>query len=417
LIFINISFILPLRDAKISISKMKHTQIEWDDLCAVVRLGSFIPTTGVAEFHAIIELSSVFENTEKQYHLLAEAAQRLTQLPELKGATLVWKRFFVSDAINHAPYLIANAGESVSVVQQPPLNGAKASVWLYLAEDAQLSNDADGAVIMKRPNYSHLFHTQLHERSTDKTESTSHSPLTPHPTSIEHQTGEIFNRYSRSLSRHGCTLERNCIRTWIFVQDVDVQYAGMVAARREYFEREGLTPQTHYIASTGIEGRYIHPDVLALMDAYAVAGINPAQIRYLKAFTHLNPTYEYGVTFERGTSVDYGDRRHIFISGTASINNRGEIVHPLDIEKQTARTFENVQALLAEAKADLDDAAHLIVYLRDTADYAVVNRYLEQHYPRIPRVLALAPVCRPGWLVEVECMAIKMIENKQFAAF
>jgi len=26
-------------------------------------------------------------------------------------------------------------------------------------------------------------------------------------------------------------------------------------------------------------------------------------------------------------------------------------------------------------------------------------------------------VCRPGWLVEVECMAVKTIENNQFAAF
>ena len=393
---------------------MTYTQIEWNDLYATVRLGCFIPATGVAEFHAIIELSSVFENTETQYRMLAEAVQRVTQLPDLENATLVWKRFFVSDAINQAPYLIPCAGESVSVVQQPPLNGAKASVWLYLAEGVQLSHDADDALMMKRPHYTHLFHSQLHERSADKATS---SPLMPHPSSIEHQTGEIFNRYSRSLSRHGCTLERNCIRTWIFVQDVDVQYAGMVASRREYFEREGLTPQTHYIASTGIEGRYIYPDVLALVDAYAIAGIEPAQIKYLKAPTHLNPTHEYGVTFERGTSVDYGDRRHIIISGTASINNRGEVVHPLDIEKQTARTFENVQALLAEAEADMNDAAHLIVYLRDTADFAVVNHYLEQHYPCIPRVLALAPVCRPGWLVEVECMAVKMIENKQFSAF
>ena len=393
---------------------MIHTKIEWNDLYATIRLGSFIPAAGVSEFHAIIEMSSFFENAEKQYRLLAKAVERLTRLPELSGATLVWKRFFVSDAVNHAPYLTQSADEAISMVQQPPLNGTKASVWLYFAEGVHLSRDIDNSLVVKRPHYTHLFHTQIHERSTD---TMLRSPLKPYPLPIEHQTVEVFNRYSRSLSRHGCTLERNCIRTWIFVQDVDVQYAGMVASRRDFFEREGLTPQTHYIASTGIEGRYVHPDVLMLMDAYAIAGVEPAQIKYLKAPTHLNPTYEYGVTFERGASVDYGDRRHIFISGTASINHRGEIEHPLDIEKQTARTFENVQVLLAEADADLNDAAHLIVYLRDTADFAIVNRYLERHHPSIPRVLALAPVCRPGWLVEVECMAVKEIENKEFTAF
>ena len=394
---------------------MTHTQIEWDDLNAAVRLGSFC-SASAAEFHAMIELEAVFANAETQYRWLADAVQRLAALPELEKATLVWKRFFVSDAVNQAAYLTASAGEAVSVVQQPPLNGAKASVWLYFVEDAQLTVDADGTTLMQRPHYRHLFHTQLHERSGANA-AERRSPLMPLPSPIEHQTAEIFNRYSQSLARHDCTLERNSIRTWIFVQDVDVQYAGMVAARRDFFEREGLTPQTHFIASTGIEGRYIYPDVLVLMDAYTVAGIDPAQISYLKALTHLNPTCEYGVTFERGTSVDYGDRRHVYISGTASINNRGEIVHSLDIEKQTARTFENVQALLADADAAMDDVAHMIVYLRDTADYPTANRYIQRHYPAIPHVIVLAPVCRPGWLVEVECMAIKTINNSRFARF
>ncbi len=393
---------------------MTHTKIEWNDLQTTAWLGSFCPATGVAEFHASIELNAVFANAETQYLLLEEAVQRLIKRPELKDTTLVWKRFFVSDAINQASYLVASAGEAVSVVQQPPLNGTKASVWLYFVKDVQLSVEPDGTLVMKRQHYKHFFHTQLHERSTAKQAS---SPLMPLPSPAEHQTREIFNRYSQNLSRHDCTLEQNCIRTWIFVQDVDVQYAGMVVSRREYFEREGLTPQTHYIASTGIEGRYIHPDVLVLMDAYAIAGISPAQVKYLQALTHLNPTYEYGVTFERGTSVDYGDRRHIFISGTASINNRGEIVYPMDVEKQIARTFENVQALLSEASANMQEVAHLIVYLRDTADYAIVNRYMEQNYPDIPRVIVLAPVCRPGWLVEVECMAIKPVEQISFNVF
>jgi enamine deaminase RidA (YjgF/YER057c/UK114 family) len=191
----------------------------------------------------------------------------------------------------------------------------------------------------------------------------------------------------------------------------------MVVARREYFEREGLTSHTHYIASTGIEGRYIYPEILVLIDAYAIANIQQEQIRYLHAPAHLNPTYEYGVTFERGTTVDYGDRRHVFISGTASINNRGEIMHPFDIEKQTVRTFENIHALLAEAGATMQNVAHMVIYLRDIADQAVVNRYIAQHYPDIPRVMLWAPVCRPGWLVEVECMAIVPIDNHRFEKF
>ena len=48
----------------------------------------------------------------------------------------------------------------------------------------------------------------------------------------------------------------------------------------------------------------------------------------------------------------------------------------------------------------------MLVYLRDPADYAVVREMYEERFPDIPRVIVLAPVCRPGWLIEMECMAM-----------
>ena len=375
--------------------------IEWNDLSVMLRIAKFSTEGGMCEYYATIELNNISADTEMQYRLIEEASQRLTGLLRFEACCLVWKRFFVSDVINHAVYLKTTEDEALSVVQQPPLNGSKASLLLYFVERSRMKTEADKTVVMKRPHYDHLFNTQLHERTGDVTS----------------QTNAIFDRYCDSLFRKGCSLAKNCIRTWIFVHDVDVQYAEMAVARRKYFEREDLTPQTHFVASTGIEGRYIHPEAVIMMDAYAIANIQPEQINYLKAPTHLNPTYEYGVTFERGTTVDYGDRRHVFISGTASINNRGEIVHPFDVKQQTDRTFENIQALLTEAGATMQHVAHIIVYLRDIADYAVVSRYIDQQYPDIPRVMLWAPVCRSGWLVEVECMAIVPIENKKFNKF
>jgi hypothetical protein len=55
--------------------------------------------------------------------------------------------------------------------------------------------------------------------------------------------------------------------------------------------------------------------------------------------------------------------------------------------------------------------------LRDIADYAPVKEYLTTNYATTPYVLVLAPVCRPGWLVEVECIAIKELENNEFERF
>ena len=30
-------------------------------------------------------------------------------------------------------------------------------------------------------------------------------------------------------------------------------------------------------------------------------------------------------------------------------------------------------------------------------------------FPNVPRMITLAPVCRPGWLVEMECMAVRKL--------
>lgn len=381
---------------------MKRTKLAWEDLSVSAHLSNFSTERGIAECHAILSLDNNFLDAAKQYQNIEEAVRRLRKTNNLQNSTLVLKRYFVSDTVNQTRFLTdEKTTTAVSIVQQPPLNGTKVSVWLYFVADSKLSVDESGTRILERPHFTHLYNTQLQKPLRDEYAETKY----------------IFNSYSKSLAEYDCTLRDNCIRTWIYVQGVDIHYAKMVTARTECFNKEGLTADTHYIASTGIEGRHLHPESLVLMDAYAIKGIKQEQISFLYAPTHLNPTYEYSVTFERATAVNYGDRRHIYISGTASIDNKGEIVHPTNIAKQTERTIENIQVLLAEADSKMEDISKMIVYLRDTADYELVSNYMEKHYSDIPKVMVWAPVCRPGWLIEIECIAIKSIENNQFANF
>ena len=231
----------------------------------------------------------------------------------------------------------------------------------------------------------------------------------------EGQMRQIFEKYESLLAQEFMTVADHCFRTWIFVRDIDHNYAGVVKGRREYFQAIGLTPETHFIASTGIGGHAQDPSVLTQMDNYAVGGISQEQVHYLYAPSHMNRTSDYGVSFERGTYIDYGDRRHVFISGTASIDNKGQIVHPRNVERQTLRLWENVEALLQEADCTYEDASMMIVYLRDPADYLTVRRLYEGRFAGKPLVIVHAPVCRTGWLVEMEVMAVKDIDNKNFA--
>lgn len=359
---------------------------------------------GVAEYHAILRVTNPrLTYTEQVDHLFAAYARLVSE--ELPGTVAVMKRFFLSDAANQAAHLQALLLESVdgaiSIVEQPPLDGTKIALWVYLQRGVQTRVLPHGDYEVSHSAYRHLWSASNWNKAAKS----------------EYQMRLLFNDYIMRLTEQECRLADNCIRTWIFVQNVDVNYAGVVKARNEVFHTQNLTENTHFIASTGIAGRHADPEVLVQFDAYAINGIQPEQVHYLYAPTHLNPTYEYGVSFERGTYVDYGDRRQVFISGTASINNKGEVVHPGDVRKQAFRMWENVETLLAEAECTYDHVAHMIVYLRDAADYMVVKEMYEERFPHTPKVFLLAPVCRPGWLIEMECMAVKVISNNQYPKY
>lgn len=377
---------------------MNYEKIIFQELGVTVELSSFQPEGKTKEQHAILHVEPRDESFAAQYDRLARAEQALLAQPQCAGTRILFKRYFLSDATNQAPIIDEN--HQSSIIQQSPLDGSKVAAWLYLANTMTVE-EHDGLVEAAHNGYRHFWMLGL-------TEGEGNSAT---------QTTALLNRYETALQHCGATLADNCIRTWFFVRDVDTQYAGMVRARREFFEARGLTKNTHFIASTGIGGSPADTHALVQLGTYALKGFDPEQQRYLYAKTHLNSTYEYGVTFERGTRIDYGDRRHVYISGTASINNRGEVVHVGDIVRQTERMWENVEALLAEAESSFDDVAQIIVYLRDLADYEIVKALFDKRFPDTPCVITLAPVCRPTWLIEMECLAIKDVKNPQFRDF
>ncbi len=358
--------------------------------------------TEVKEFHVILHVSDALLPYSAQLEAIQNAYNCLLE-SELFGARCVFKRYFLSDATNQADDIILNdvTDCAKSIIQQAPLDGTKVALWCYFQTNVQTSLGRSGLYEVRHGDFRHLWSGSAHNLAANS----------------EYQTRLLFNEYNMQLLEEECTLKDNCIRTWIFVNDVDLNYGGVVRARNQFFFTQGLTVNTHFIASTGIGGRQQDPNVLSQMDFYAIAGIEHEQIHYLYAPTHLNRTSDYGVSFERGTRVDYQDRRHVFISGTASINNKGEIMYPKDVRQQTLRMWENVETLLAEADCTFEDVGYMIVYLRDTADYQLVHQLYEERFHGKPYVIVHAPVCRSGWLVEMECMAIRKVDNPTLKPF
>ena len=191
----------------------------------------------------------------------------------------------------------------------------------------------------------------------------------------------------------------------------------MVESRKAFFQEHGLTTETRYIASTGIEGFSKEVNSLVTLDAYAVNNLKKEQIIRMEALDYLSPTDKYGVTFERGTRVRFGDRSHLHISGTASIDKSGKTLYISDIRKQTLRTIENIRVLLAPYAADLKDMVYIIAYIRDIKDGNRVMEILKREIPgEIPVVFLESSVCRPDWLVELEGVAI-IPDSNNFPVF
>ena len=298
---------------------------------------------------------------------------------------------------------IRSFSNRISIIEQPPLDGSR------IAALVRTSSEAD----------KYLFHSlRLTEEEAAGKTSYEQSRL-------------LFDKYLAIIKPIGLELKTQCVRTWIYVRDIDSNYAGLVKARNDVFAEEGLSFDTHYIASTGIGGANECRSAVVAIDFLTEPGICEADKTYLKALSHLSPTHDYGVAFERGVLV----KDHVYISGTASIDHRGHILHEGDVIAQTDRLLENIGALFAESGRDGLLSAkskgpvrvpqgepgtgiafphcalapvpagvpYWVVYLRDISDFAKIDAYMQARFPDTPRIILEARVCRPGWLIEMEC--------------
>jgi enamine deaminase RidA (YjgF/YER057c/UK114 family) len=372
-----------------------------------VRGSSAITAGGAGEFFLTVSTAEK-ANFLDELDALNDSYASALEEHGLSDNTLVFSRFFISDIVNMKSTLeesgiYRRAGNgAVSVIQQTSVEGGSVSMLAYhitcgdgALKKTALRYDKENwrhGLLIEGANYDLLWSANLYD--------------TEHFDSYKQTTG-IFESYNKIIGEHGMNLLDNVVRTWFFVRDVDNHYKGLLDSRKAFFDGHGLTPDTRYIASTGIEGISKEVDALVDLDALAVSNLAEGQNVRMDALDHLSPTIKYGGTFERGTRIRFGDRSHLYISGTASIDKDGEVVHLSDVGKQTQRTLENIRALLEPHGAGLDDMAYLIVYIRTVKYKEKVAEVLAKEVSGdIPLIFVESPVCRPTWLVEMEGIGI-----------
>jgi enamine deaminase RidA (YjgF/YER057c/UK114 family) len=326
----------------------------------------------------------------------------------LSEFTQVFNRVYLSDIenqkdlLNNSPLFFQLKNSAVTAIQQVPLMGGPVSLFSYhiknKGEPFQRKHYNPSSlgwrnnILIRGAHYNMLWNMNYNGFG---------------PFDSKKQTDEILQSITAVVEGNGMTLLDNTVRTWIYVRDIDNHYKGMVDSRREFFKKKKLIQDSRYLASTGIEGKSRYVNSLVTINALSISNLQKDQIIRMEALENLSPTIKYGVTFERGLRLRYGDRSHLYISGTASIDKSGEVLYPDDVKKQAVRILENINALLESQGASLKDMAYLVTYLRDPHSKDVVLDIIKQHIPEnLPLIIVNGSVCRPAWLVEIEGVGI-----------
>ncbi len=286
-------------------------------------------------------------------------------------------------------------GGAWSILGQPPLEpfGTHPRVVLraaHLERPDEKRRGEDGTLTVQHGAYTQVWLPDL--ASAD-------------PRGAGVQSDTILGTLRTAAEARDLPLCPHLVRTWIAVRDIDADYAALLASRRTAYAAASLVSPLP--ASTGINGVPALSGAAVSMTALLFDGLAPEQIVPIAAPDHLPPAPSYGATFERGLVLRFGDRRHLHISGTASIGPEGDVWHVGDVRAQTLRTIVNLRALLAAAGADFPDLCWMLVYLRNGEDAAAVVEELEgAGLGALPRIVLHAPVCRPTWLVEIEAVGV-----------
>ena len=128
----------------------------------------------------------------------------------------------------------------------------------------------------------------------------------------------------------------------------------------------------------------------------------------------VNPNGIYKTTTYFQASVSTGSKI-ICLSGQAAIDSNGKLVGAGDLAAQTEQAYRNIHAALTDLGASFADVARLTVYVVDWTPermpslLAGVNKAAMDlcfDHRRSITLIGCTGLAEPGWLVEIEAMAI-----------
>jgi enamine deaminase RidA (YjgF/YER057c/UK114 family) len=219
------------------------------------------------------------------------------------------------------------------------------------------------------------------------------------------QARSVLERMEAALRREGMTFA-NVVRTWFHLDDILGWYGEFNSVRTAFFrERDvfgGMVPASTGVGLANSNGAAIVGGVLALDPRSAGVTVravpSPLQCQAL----------DYHSAFSRAAEVQWPGQRHLYISGTASIDAAGASVRVGDLDGQIAWTMDVVDALLRSRQMTWRDVTPpAVAYFVNLEGARRLEAYCRS---RNLLDLAVTPVratmCRKELLFEIELDAV-----------
>jgi enamine deaminase RidA (YjgF/YER057c/UK114 family) len=224
------------------------------------------------------------------------------------------------------------------------------------------------------------------------------------------QAETMFRKAEALLKSEGASFQ-DVVRTWIYVDSILKWYNEFNSARNTCYNEFGLlhngdvnhAEDIFLPASTGIEGK--NPKgASTIMDLLAVTerANTGVEIQPLYGIRQRSP-YRYGSAFSRAMRLVEPEEKWVFVSGTASINEKGENVHIGDLHSQVKHTVEVVNSLIRPEEASFSDLCEATVFLKRKSDFSLYQETAESlGLSDIPAVYLVADVCWEELLFELD---------------
>lgn len=223
--------------------------------------------------------------------------------------------------------------------------------------------------------------------------------------------------YERLFAVMGVTGFPHLVRCWNYLPRINVEGEGLERYRQFNIGRQDafIAAQRSYLDDSPAAcalGTAEGGLVLYFLASHAkpVPVENPRQVsayRYPERYGPRSPT------FSRASLLPLPGGEALFISGTASILGC-DSCHPGDVIAQTEETLRNIEAVIEQANrlsavgGYASQALELKVFLRDPADYSLVESVIQRHFGVAACAMYLqADICRTELLVEIEAVGFR----------